>query len=107
MVDKNRAWAQAVAITEDRIAFVGSNAGAEDFIGSDTVVIDLEGKMVLPGFVDTHAHPSHAMDLVGNISLYSLVSIEEYKKAIATFVDHHPEKEFYRGLPCIIQVHHK
>jgi predicted amidohydrolase YtcJ len=97
MVDKNRTWAHAVAIAEDRIAFVGSNAGVEDFIGSDTVVVNLEGKMVLPGLVDAHAHPSHAMDLVGNISLYSLHSIEEYKKAIATFVDNHPEKEFYRG----------
>jgi len=57
-VDKNRTWAQ-------------------------TAVIDLGGKMVLPGFVDAHAHPSHAMDFVGNISLYLLDSLGEYEKAIA------------------------
>lgn len=96
-LDKNYTWAQAVAITKDRISFVGSNAGVEDLIGSDTVVIDLEGKMILPGFVDSHAHPSHAMDLVGNISLYSLDSIEEYKKVTVKFINKHPEKEFYRG----------
>ena len=96
-VDKNRTWAQTVAIAGDQIVFVGSNEGAESYLGSETVVIDLGGKMVLPGFVDAHAHPSHAMDFVGNISLYSLDSLEEYEKAIAEFVESHPDAEFYRG----------
>ncbi len=96
-VDRNRTWAQAIAIAKDRIIFVGSNRGVESFIGYGTVVVDLKGKMVLPGFVDAHAHPSHAMDLVGNISLYLLGSLEEYEKAIAEFVDDHPDKEIYRG----------
>jgi len=96
-VDKNRTWAQAVAIAGDQIVFVGSNEGVEPYVGSETVVIDLGGKMVLPGFVDAHAHPSHAMDLVGNISLYSLDSLENYEKAIAEFVESHPDAEFYRG----------
>jgi predicted amidohydrolase YtcJ len=96
-VDKNRTWAQAVAIAGDQIVFVGSNKGAEAYLGSETVVIDLGGKMVLPGFVDAHAHPSHAMDFVGNISLYLLDSLGEYEKAIAEFVESHPDAEFYRG----------
>lgn len=96
-VDKNRTWAQAVAIAGDQIVFVGSNEGVEAYIGPETVVTDLEGKMVLPGFVDAHAHPSLAMDLVGNISLYSLDSLEEYKKGIAEYVDSHPHVKVYRG----------
>lgn len=96
-VDKNRTWAQAVAITGDQIVFVGSNKSVESFLGSETVVIDLGGKMILPGFVDAHAHPSHAMDFVGNISLYLLDSLEEYEKAIAEFVESRPDAEFYRG----------
>lgn len=96
-VDSHRTWAQAVAIEGDQIIFVGSNEGVESYIGSETVVIDLEGKMVLPGFVDAHAHPSHAMDLVGNISLYPLESLEEYKQAITAYVESHPDAEFYRG----------
>jgi hypothetical protein len=96
-VDRNRTWAQAIAIAKDRIVFVGSNEDVEPFIGSGTVVIDLKGKMVLPGFVDAHAHPSHAMDLVGNISLYSLGSLEEYEQAIVEFVGSHPDRDFYRG----------
>jgi len=77
-VDNNRTWAQAVAITDGQIVFVGSNEGVESYIGPETVVVDIDGKMILPGFVEAHAHPSHAMDLVGNISLYSLESVDEY-----------------------------
>ena len=96
-VDKERSWAQAIAIAEDRIIFVGSDAGVESYIGPETSVIDLDGKMVLPGFVDAHAHPSHAMDLVSNISLYGLDSLDEYLSAIAGFVELHPDREFFRG----------
>ncbi len=96
-VDKNLTWAQAVAIAGDQIVFVGSNEGVESYIGPGTFVKDLEGKMVLPGFVDAHAHPSLAMDLVGNISLYSLDSLEGYIKGIAEFVDGHPDVKVYRG----------
>ena len=96
-VDKNRTWAQAVAIAGEQIVFVGSNEGVESYIGPETVVTDFEGKMVLPGFVDAHAHPSLAMDLVGNISLYSLDSLEGYIKGIAEYVDGHPDVKVYRG----------
>ena len=96
-VDKERSWAQAIAIAEDRIIFVGSDADVEAYIGPETSVVDLDGKMVLPGFVDAHAHPSHAMDLVSNISLYGLNSLDEYQSAIAGFVELHPDREFFRG----------
>jgi hypothetical protein len=96
-VDKNLSWAQAIVINNNRIEFVGSDEAVEAFIGPETAVIDLEGKMVLPGFVDAHAHPSHAMDLVGNISLYAEDSLEDYVHVISDFVKTHPEREFYRG----------
>ena len=57
-VDSNRTRAEAIAILGDAIVYVGSNAGVKPYIGPETVVIDLEGKMVLPGFVDAHAHRS-------------------------------------------------
>lgn len=96
-VDKDLSWAQAMAIAQDKIVFVGTNADIEPFIESGTEVIDLNGKMVLPGFVDAHAHPSHAMDLVGNISLYSQDSLEKYKRVISEFVVSHPDTDTYRG----------
>ncbi len=55
-VDASRSWAEAVAVRNGRIAYVGSNAGAAPFIGPDTVVNDLNGQMMLPGFFDCHVH---------------------------------------------------
>jgi len=48
--------AQAVAMTKNRIAKVGTNQEIEALIGEDTVVMDLDGKTVLPGLIDTHIH---------------------------------------------------
>jgi predicted amidohydrolase YtcJ len=52
-----RPWAQAVAVKGRRIAYVGNTAGAKAFISRRTEVIDLRGKMLIPGFVEAHTHP--------------------------------------------------
>ena len=49
-------WAQAVAIDDGVITYVGKNRGARELIDPDTQVIDLHGKMLMPGLVDGHAH---------------------------------------------------
>ncbi len=54
--DDNRSWAEAVAISDGEIVFVGSDTAAESFIGANTEVVDLDGKMLMPGFHDAHAH---------------------------------------------------
>ena len=50
--------AEAIAIKADRIVYVGSNAGAQKFVGSSTKVVDLKGNTVFPGFADAHQHLS-------------------------------------------------
>ncbi|MGB2957049.1 MAG: amidohydrolase family protein, partial [Anaerolineales bacterium] len=82
-VDISLPWAQAIVIKDGIVEFVGSDQEVESYLNSDSYVIDLAGKMVLPGFVDAHAHPSHAMDLVGNISLYGGDSLADYLKEIS------------------------
>ncbi len=96
-VDISLPWAQAIVIKDGIVEFVGSDQEVESYLNSDSLVIDLAGKMVLPGFVDAHAHPSAAMDLVGNISLYSTENLDDYVQIITEFVKEHPEREFYRG----------
>jgi predicted amidohydrolase YtcJ len=48
--------AEAVAVTGNRITYVGSRAGADGLIGPGTRIIDLSGKMLMPGFIDSHSH---------------------------------------------------
>jgi predicted amidohydrolase YtcJ len=56
-VDAARSWAQAVAVRAGRIVFVGTSAGARAYVGPETRVVNLEGRMLLPGFQDAHVHP--------------------------------------------------
>ena len=56
-VDAARSWAETIAIRGDRIVFVGADADAASWIGAATTVVDLGGRMVLPGFQDRHVHP--------------------------------------------------
>lgn len=55
-VNDARSWAQAVAITEGRFSYVGTDAGVEVFIDPRTQVVDLRGRMMLPGMFDVHIH---------------------------------------------------
>jgi len=54
--DKNQPRAKAIAIQGNRILFVGNNANAESFRGTNTRVIDAQGRTVTPGFIDSHFH---------------------------------------------------
>lgn len=56
-VDTSKPWAQTVAIKDGRFVYVGDNEGVEKWIGSKTEKVDLGGKFVLPGLVDSHTHP--------------------------------------------------
>lgn len=96
-VDEARSRAEAMAISGDKIQALGSNEEVEALIAPGTTVVDLQGKLVLPGFVDAHCHPSHAVDLFENISLYNLDSLEQYAQSISRYIDKHPDRSFYRG----------
>ena len=56
-VDADRSRADAVAIRDGRIVAVGSNEVVEILVGDGTEVIDVGGRLVLPGFQDSHVHP--------------------------------------------------
>lgn len=55
-VDEKHPWAEAVAVRGDRIAWVGSDAEAAPYVGSATKVVDAGGRLLLPGFIDSHFH---------------------------------------------------
>lgn len=59
-VDNNFTIADAVAISEDKILSVGSNSQIRRLSGRKTQIIDLHGKTVIPGLIDSHLHPEMA-----------------------------------------------
>ncbi|MEG2454785.1 MAG: amidohydrolase family protein [Oscillospiraceae bacterium] len=46
----------AIAISGDKLVYVGDEAGVDAYIGKDTKVTDLDGKMVMPGLIESHMH---------------------------------------------------
>ncbi|MGL5391532.1 MAG: hypothetical protein ACRDA8_09215, partial [Shewanella sp.] len=62
-VDQQQSVAEAVAIKDGEIIYVGSTQGAQKFVGNATAVHDLQKKMMLPGLHDAHIHPTGIVDV--------------------------------------------
>ena len=96
-VDQQRSQAEAVVMQGKDIIFVGRNSGAAEFIGPKTEVVDLAGKMVLPGFIDSHAHVSATINEDDSVMLYHLESAEDYAAAVKEFAVNHPDLSVIYG----------
>ncbi|HHT7085505.1 TPA: amidohydrolase [Bacillus cereus] len=71
---------EAIAVKEGKITFVGSNKDVEGFINEDTKVVDLQGRFILPGFVDNHNHIFEAKSpAAGNCSVSPDASLQEQR----------------------------
>jgi len=55
-VDETKPEAEALAVRGDKIVAVGTNKEIDTYVGDSTKVIDLDGKLAIPGFIDSHAH---------------------------------------------------
>lgn len=96
-VDGARRTAQAVAVRGGRIVAVGSDASVRDHVGTATEVVNLRGRMLLPGFQDSHVHaPSAGLDRL-RIDLSEGHSVSSYAQRIKAYADAHPEVEWILG----------
>lgn len=55
-VDSENSLCEAIAVKGNKIVYVGDSAGVEMWLGPDTRIIDLAGRALLPGFIDSHMH---------------------------------------------------
>ncbi len=86
-VDPNKSVAEAVAITGGRIVAVGTSAQIKAHVGSATQIVDLAGRTVTPGLIDSHNHFSEANSLFGvDLSDTTITSMDDVKKRIAAKV---------------------
>jgi predicted amidohydrolase YtcJ len=82
-VDEAFSIAEAVAISEGKFLRVGKSGKVRALADSDSEEIDLEGKMVVPGFIDTHPHVIHrGIGRATMLPLMGLRSIGAIKKRI-------------------------
>jgi len=103
-VDGGRTIAEALAVEGDTIVYVGDAAGAAAFVGADTTVVDLEGRLVLPGLIDSHAHATSGVSDIYEVPLYGIGSVEEYQQAIAEFLSGAPGLTALQGAGWINSV---
>ena len=108
-VDAKRPWAQAVSIRDGRIVFVGANDDALRFRGPETRVVDLAGRLVLPGFIDPHNHVYLRAEDLFWVRLpggprpigppgEGIASLEGYRSAIAAYRAKTPGLQQVRGI---------
>ena len=90
-------WATAVAITGKRISYVGDDAGAASFIGRNTRVVNLGGKMLMPGFQDAHVHPVDSGMTFNQCAVFDLPELEDLLAAIETCVEERPDADWIVG----------
>jgi predicted amidohydrolase YtcJ len=76
-VDDGRPIADAIAIRQGRVQFVGSERGALTHRGASTRVLDLGGRTVIPGMIDAHAHLAGLGTALRNVDLVGTRSYEE------------------------------
>ena len=96
-VNKKQPWAEAVAVDGDKIVFVGTNEEALKLADANTQVTDLEGKMMMPGFIDGHIHPLMAAAFESAIRLNDCENEQDILDVVAEYVSAHPEKDAYFG----------
>ena len=95
-VDPQDSVAEAVAISGGRIAAVGRSSDLRARIGPATEVIDLGGRAVTPGLIDTHVHFSQA-DALFNVELSTAASMADVLAGVAARVAKAKPGEWIRG----------
>jgi len=80
----------AIAVKGNRIVWLGDTDAATAHIGAKTQVVELEGRSVFPGFIDTHIHSMDTLPLMNGVKLSPYQSAEEVLASIAAHARTHP-----------------
>jgi len=95
--DWNSSPYEAIAIKGDKILSTGTTDDMNQFTGPETKVYDLKGKMVLPGFIDTHIHFGLAAQLRAGANLSSCQTVSDYQNTLKEYANSHQDEEVIRG----------
>lgn len=96
-VDANHRTVEAVAVKGDRIVLAGTNAEAEKMIGPNTRVIELNGKTVVPGLIDSHYHFQGVGKRAYDLNLDGATSLEDFQTRIKNWAANKAPGEWLLG----------
>jgi predicted amidohydrolase YtcJ len=96
-VDGARPWAHAVAVRAGRVTAVGDDADIRPLVGPRTEVVDLVGRLLLPGFQDSHVHPPQGGVEMLRCNLATERTREGFRRAIARYAEQNPDLEWILG----------
>ena len=97
-VDPALPWAQAVAIDDGKYRYIGDASGIDAFVGEGTRVIDLAGKMAMPGINDAHVHPMQgSMKDLFECNFPFTATPDDIAAAISQCVAERPDALWIRG----------
>jgi predicted amidohydrolase YtcJ len=83
--DPAQSWAEAVAVRGENIIAVGTTAEIDRLIRADTQVIEADGGMLVPGFIDAHVHFLDGGSTISSVQLRDAQSPQEFTQRIADF----------------------
>ncbi|EEI93008.1 hypothetical protein HMPREF0765_1306 [Sphingobacterium spiritivorum ATCC 33300] len=89
---------EAIAVKDGKILFSGTKAAADQYTGENTTLHDLNGKTLLPGFIDAHGHLASRAGMMQAIDLsptpYGTVnSIPDLQKTLKEYIEKKPYSE--------------
>ncbi|HLB88349.1 MAG TPA: amidohydrolase [Terriglobales bacterium] len=97
-VNSKQPWAEALAISGDRILAVGSAKDVAPYRGPATKVIDAGGRLMLPGFTDCHIHFMDGSMGLTQVDLNGTKSIAEIQKRVKDYAAAHPKEPWITGM---------
>lgn len=89
---------EAVAIKDEKIMATGKLEKIEDTIKEEYELVDLKGKCLLPGFIDSHLHPIAYLFFLFNLDLANIKSLSELKEVLKNASKEHSSEELIVGL---------
>tara|TARA_B100000953_G_scaffold293054_1_gene280953 strand:+ start:138 stop:1844 length:1707 start_codon:yes stop_codon:yes gene_type:complete len=96
-VDELHPEVQALGIRGDQIVVVGTNEEVDAYIGETTEVIDLEGQLAVPGFIESHGHFLGVGNAQMQLSLMDVQNWEEIVAMVAAAVEEAQPGQLIRG----------
>ena len=96
-MNENQPWAEAVAIKNNSILYVGNKKHVFKYKDNDTHIIENPNGLVLPGFIDNHVHLIESGIEFNGAQLTGLTSISQINQEINKYINKYPNKEWIRG----------